>query len=116
VEDEKNLIIPLQAMLDEKGYTVISADDGLAAAKIYEERQNDIALVITDLGLPKMTGMELCKWIKKLNPGARIIIATGYLAPEMKLEFQKAGIQDILYKPYEARKVLKVVREVLDED
>ncbi|MCX6121958.1 MAG: PAS domain S-box protein [Ignavibacteriales bacterium] len=115
VEDELNLRIPLLKILSEKGYTVLSADNGMEGAKIYEDRNKDIALVITDLGLPKMSGMDLCKRIKLLNPSARIVVATGYLAPEIKLEFQKAGIQNILFKPYNAKKVLKVVRAVLDE-
>ena len=62
-----------------------------------------------------MTGMEECAQIKKLNPNARMIIATGYLDPEMKSEFLKAGIQHFLYKPYDLKKVLKEIREVLDE-
>jgi FixJ family two-component response regulator len=71
--------------------------------------------VITDLGLPKMTGMEECTQIKKLNPRARIIVATGYLDAGMKSEFLKTGIQHFLYKPYDLKQVLKVIREVIDE-
>ncbi len=115
VEDEEHLMGPLQTSLVERGYTVLPAFDGLAAVKIYEERQNEIALVLTDLGLPTMTGIELCKRIKQLNPSAQIIVATGYLNPEIKLEFLKTGIQHFLFKPYDLEKVLKTVREVLDE-
>ena len=115
VEDEETLMMSLQMVLIEKGYKVLSAEDGLRALKIYQERKNDIALVLTDLGLPKMNGMEECVQIRKLNPNARMILATGYLDPEMKSEFLKAGIQHFLYKPYDLKKVLKVVREVLDE-
>jgi len=114
VEDELNLRMSLLGLLSEKGYTVLSADNGLAAAEIYEKRSNDIALIITDFGLPKMTGMELCKRIRQLNPIARIILTTGYLDPEMKTEFLKVGIQYFLLKPYNAKKVLRLVREVLD--
>jgi PAS domain S-box-containing protein len=115
VEDEEMLLMSLQMALIEKGYTVLSAKDGLKALKIYQERKNDIALVLTDLGLPNITGLEVCQRIKKINPNAHIILATGFLDPEMKSEFLKAGIQHFLYKPYDLRKVLKEVREVLDE-
>jgi PAS domain S-box-containing protein len=115
VEDEEMLMMSLRMVLVEKGYKVLSAEDGLTALKIYQERKNDIALVLTDLGLPTITGMEVCQRIKKINPNERMVVATGYLDPEMKSEFLKAGIQHFLYKPYDLRKVLKVVREVLDE-
>jgi CheY-like chemotaxis protein len=115
VEDEENLIMPLLTVLVEKGYNVLSAGDGLTALKIYQKRKNDIALVLTDLGLPKMTGLEVCQRIKKIKPTEHIILATGFLDLQMKSEFLKAGIQHFLYKPYDLIKVLKEVREVLDE-
>jgi response regulator RpfG family c-di-GMP phosphodiesterase len=114
VEDEEMLMMSLQMVLVEKGYNVLSAGDGLTALKIYQERENDIALVLTDLGLPTMTGLEVCQRIKKINPNERMVVATGYLDPGMKSEFLKAGIQHFLYKPYDLKQVLKVVREVLD--
>ena len=116
VEDEEMLMMTLQMLLVEKGYTVLSAEDGLTAVNIYKERKKEIALVITDLGLPKMTGMEECTQIKILNPRARIIVATGYLDSGMKSEFLKTGIQHFLYKPYDLKQVLKVIREVIDEN
>jgi len=115
VEDEEMLLMSLQMVLVEKGYKVLSAVDGLKALKIYQERKNDIALVLTDLGLPSISGLEVCQRIKKINPNEHMILATGYLDPGMKSEFLKAGIQQFLYKPYDLKKVLKVVRGVLDK-
>ena len=115
VEDEEMLRISLQMVLMEKGYKVLSAGDGVAALKIYQEKKNEIALVLTDLGLPNMTGLEMCQRIKKINPNERLILATGFLDPDTKSEFLKAGIQQFLYKPYDLTKVLYVVREVLDK-
>ena len=114
-EDEEMLRMPLQMVLIEKGYKVLSVKDGFEAVNTYKERMKEIALVLTDLGLPRMTGMEECVQIKKINPNARMIVATGFLDPEMKSEFLKAGIQHFLLKPYDIKKVLKMVREVLDE-
>ena len=115
VEDEEMLMMTLQTVLGEKGYKVLSAGDGLAAVNIYKERKKEIALVITDLGLPNISGVEECAQIRKINPYARIIVATGYLDPGMKSEFLKARIQHFLYKPYDLKQVLKEIREVLDK-
>jgi two-component system, cell cycle sensor histidine kinase and response regulator CckA len=115
VEDEEMLIMSLQMVLVEKGYNVLPARDGLEALKIYQENKNDIALVLTDLGLPTISGLEVCQRIKKIKSNERVILATGYLDPEMKSEFLKAGIQHFLYKPYDLKIVLREVRNVLDE-
>jgi len=113
VEDEELLMTSLQMMLVEKGYKVISAGDGLEAVNIYKERQKDIALVLTDLGLPKITGLDECTQIKKINSDARIVVATGFLDPVIKSEFLKVKVQHFIYKPYDLKQVLKVIREVL---
>jgi two-component system, cell cycle sensor histidine kinase and response regulator CckA len=115
VEDEEMLMMSLQMLLVEKGYNVLPARDGMEALKIYQENKNGIALVLTDLGLPAITGLEVCQRIKKIKSNERVILATGYLDPDMKAELLEAGIQNILYKPYDLKRVLKVVREVLDE-
>jgi nitrogen-specific signal transduction histidine kinase len=114
VEDEEMLAIPLQMALVDKGYKVLVAGDGFAALKIYQERKNDIALVLTDLGLPTISGLEVCNQIKQINPNVRVILATGFLDPEVKAKFLKAGIEHFLYKPYDLSKVLKEIRIVLD--
>jgi two-component system cell cycle sensor histidine kinase/response regulator CckA len=115
VEDEEMLLMSLRMVLVEKGYKVISAGDGQTALKIYQERKDDIALVLTDLGLPNISGLEVCQRIKTINPNERMILVSGFLDPEMKAEFLNAGIQHFLYKPYDLTKVLKEVREVLDK-
>ena len=115
VEDEEMLLMSLQMILIEKGYKVLSSKDGLTALKIYQEKKKDISLVLTDLGLPNITGLEVCKRIKEINPDENLILATGFLDPEMKTEFLKAGIEHFLYKPYDLTKVLRIVRDVLDK-
>jgi two-component system cell cycle sensor histidine kinase/response regulator CckA len=114
VEDEETLMMSLRMVLEEKGYIVLSVGDGLEAVETYQENKKKIALVLTDLGLPTITGLEVSQRIKKINPNERIVLATGFLDPEMKAEFLKAGIEHFLYKPYDLRIVLKVIREVLD--
>lgn len=115
VEDEEMLMMSLQLALVEKGYSVITANDGLEALKIYQENKNEIALVITDLGLPTITGLEVCQRIKRIKSNEHMILATGFLDADTKSEFLKAGIKHFLYKPYDIKKVLKMIREVMNE-
>ncbi|MCX6121962.1 MAG: PAS domain S-box protein [Ignavibacteriales bacterium] len=115
VEDEETLMAFIQISLAAKGYTVLSAADGPEAVKIYRERQKEISMVFTDLGLPGMTGVEEINLIKKINPDVKIIVATGFLDPEMKSELLKAGVKKFILKPYTFEEILKLTREVLDE-
>ena len=115
VEDEEALMMSLQMVLVDKGYKVLSARDGFTALKIYQEKKNEIALVLTDLGLPNISGLEVCNKIKKINPNQHVILASGYIDPNMKSELLKTRIQHFLYKPYDLIKVLKEVRKVLGE-
>ncbi len=115
VEDEEMLLMSLQMVLVDKGYKVITAKDGLTALKIYQEKKKNISLVLTDLGLPNISGLEVCRQIKKINPNERMILATGFLDPEMKAKFLKEGIDNFLFKPYNLTNVLKIIREIIDK-
>ncbi|MBN1396497.1 MAG: response regulator, partial [Bacteroidetes bacterium] len=115
VEDEEALLTSLQMMLDEKGYKVLTAGDGLTAINIFKEKKNEIDLVVTDFGLPGMTGLEVSRQTKNIKPEQLVILATGYLDPEMKSELQRAGVMHFLFKPYDVVEVLKTVREVIDK-
>jgi len=115
VEDEETLMTFLQIGIAAKGYTVLSAIDGPEAVKTYRERHKEISMVFTDLGLPGMTGMEEINIIKKINPDVKIIVATGFLDPEMKSELLKAGVKKFIFKPYNFEEILILLRDVLDE-
>ena len=115
VEDEETLMTFLQIGIAAKGYTVLSAIDGPEAVKTYRERHKEISMVFTDLGLPGMTGMEEINIIKRINPDVKIIVATGFLDPELKSELLKAGVKKFIFKPYNFEEILILLRDVLDE-
>lgn len=114
VEDEQALLAPLELLLNAKGYTVLTANDGARALEIYKEHANTIALVMTDLGLPKISGLQICREMKMIHPDQNVILATGYLEPEMRDECLKSGISNFIFKPYEISDVLKAIRKILD--
>jgi CheY-like chemotaxis protein len=114
VEDETSLRTLLTELLQMHGYTVITATDGIEALEIYTARQSMIAVVISDMGLPRLSGEELVMKIKELNPCARIIIATGYLEPHQRSKLLLAGVKAFVPKPYHGTSLLRTMREVLD--
>jgi CheY-like chemotaxis protein len=114
VEDEMALMELLKNLLQNKGYTVLTATDGLEAVELYTRNKDTIHLVLSDHGLPKLSGSEVFKRMKQLNPKVKAILASGYIEPNQKSEIFKSGIKDFVQKPYDPQEVLRKVREVLD--
>lgn len=114
VEDEETLRNMLHVFLENKGYTVFNAKDGEEAIAVYKERQQEIDLVVTDMGLPKISGVEEYKILRQINPEVRVICASGFFEPHIKSELLKLGVKAFVQKPYESNEIARVVREVLN--
>jgi CheY-like chemotaxis protein len=96
VEDEKLLIEMIHFLLVSKGYKVLIAHDGAEAIAVYKKHKEEIALVLTDLDLPLMTGIEEFMKLKEIDPGVKVIFISGFFDPDVKSELLKAGADDIL--------------------
>jgi len=114
IEDEESIVELMTAVLDSQGYKVIVATDGLMGVEEYGKASSKIDLVISDMGLPKLNGDEVFRRIRKINPQAKIILASGFLDPAQKSELYKVGLAQFIQKPYLPTEALKIIREVLD--
>lgn len=115
VDDEVSLAVPLEIGLNYKGYTVLVACNGCEALEIFKKKKREIAVVLTDYEMPKMNGLEVCRQINSLNPDTHKILATGFLEPEIKVEFLKVGVKYFLFKPFDITVVLKIIRQALEK-
>ncbi len=114
VEDEEMLIDLLQTFLEENGFRVFQARDGEEAVRVYEKNRNDIDVVLSDMGLPKMGGWEAFQKMKEINPDVKSILASGYLDPVLRAEMIRAGAVDFIQKPYVPEIILERIREIID--
>jgi len=114
VEDEEMLRDLAMLSLKGKGYHVIGASDGEEAIRIYWERYNKVALVVSDMGLPKLDGYSVFNELKRINPKVKFVIASGYLDPALKSEILKSGVKEFIQKPYVPNDLLVKIRTVLD--
>ena len=115
VEDEEMLRDLVSVLLEGKGYKVLEAEDGLKAIDTYKSHRNSIALVLSDMGLPKIGGTELFVKLQEIDPGVKVIFATGYVDPVQKSELLKSGASDVIHKPYVPEELLHRIREVIDQ-
>lgn len=114
VEDEDPLREFVQSLLQGRGYSVITARDGDDAIRQYSSHATEVDLVLTDMGLPRMDGLQVVRNLRALNPSLKIILATGYLQPTIKAEMEKAGVFEYVQKPFSAEQLLRVIRSCLD--
>lgn len=116
IEDEEMIMEMMQEILVSNGYRVLTAADGQQGIEMYQSHEKEIAVVLSDLGLPVINGQEVFRRIRQINPGAKIILASGYIDPELKSEMCKAGASHFIQKPYSSNEVLQKIREVLSTD
>lgn len=114
IEDEEMLRDLLQTLLESKGYRVLTAEDGNKGVELYRAHREGIDAVITDMGLPLLSGEEVFRSIRSINPQAKIILASGYLEPEVKADLMGQGANEFIQKPYTMSEILLKTRRVLD--
>jgi two-component system, cell cycle sensor histidine kinase and response regulator CckA len=114
VEDEELLLESVHHLLESKGYKVYVAQDGKEAVKLFREHKQNIDLVLTDLGLPGISGKEEFAKLKEINLEVKVIMASGFFEPDVKSELLKAGVKGFIQKPYVPDEILRIIRFVLD--
>ncbi len=111
VEDDQRVAELIKRGLEENGFSVTLAYDGLSGNKLIHQNRYD--LIITDVILPKIDGLDLCKLIKENNPDLPIIMLTALGTTDDKVEGFDAGADDYLVKPFEMRELLARIRVLL---
>jgi CheY-like chemotaxis protein len=114
VEDEETLLELLESAFLEKGYRVFIAQDGVKGLEAYREHMNEIAIVVTDFGLPKADGAALLRSLQSLNPAVKVVVASGYFEPHVRAELIRLGVRALVAKPYGLSELLAIVRKVID--
>ena len=111
IEDDQRVAELIQRGLEEQDFAATLAYDGLSGKKL--ALQNHYDLIITDIILPKMDGLDLCKQIRERKPDMRIIMLTALGTTDDKVEGFDAGADDYLVKPFEMRELLARIRALL---
>ncbi len=113
VDDEEFLRMILTDLLVELGHGVIQASNGIEALKIYRDKKDEIDLVILDILMPFMDGIEVLKEIRKINEGVKVVLTSGIFS-ERKIEDLISGEKNVEYiqKPYNLAEIERVIRNL----
>ncbi len=111
VDDEEVIRTTVSHFLEEFGYDVLLARDGREALEVYRADVNRIDLVILDMIMPRMNGRDAFLAIRELNPGAKVILASGFVDNMKAAEMESKGLLGIIKKPYFRAELSKIVAE-----
>lgn len=115
VEDEPGLRELLFEVLRDNGYHVLTAEDGQGALDIFMENKS-VQLVISDIGLPNVGGLDLFVQLRKSNPNVKVVLASGFVDESDRKKMIEAGVDMFIQKPYSPMDILRKIRELLDDN
>jgi CheY-like chemotaxis protein len=114
VDDEEPIREMAQRTLERYGYRVLLAAHGAEAVSLYKPRQNEIDVVVTDMTMPVMDGLDTIMALKTVNPGVKIIGTSGLPSHNGVAKARDAGVRHFISKPYTAETMLNTLHEVLN--
>ena len=112
VDDESQIVSTVSEALVQSGFAVLSASSGEEALKVYGENQARVALVVLDLGMPGMGGKACLRELRRINPQARVLVASGYATDTQAQEVLREGASAFLPKPYRLDQLLDAVGQI----
>jgi two-component system response regulator PilR (NtrC family) len=112
VDDDAGVRELLEIMLTREGYSVVSEGDGVKGLNRCKKERFD--LVLTDLKMPKMDGLEFLKSVKELSPGTQVILITAYATGETAVRAMKEGAYDYVEKDFDVDDLKRLIREALE--
>jgi PAS domain S-box-containing protein len=115
VDDEPSIIQVGISVFKNFGYNVIPAYNGEEALELYKQNSDKIDIIITDLTMPKMSGIQLSKEVLALNPKAKIVLCSGFASSQIIKSLKEIGVKEFLQKPLVASYLLNSIRRILDE-
>jgi len=116
VDDERQILEAGRRFLTHLGYRVTALTSSLEAREVFRSRPQDFDLVITDLNMPLITGLDLAADIAKIRPDLPIILYSGYcesVSPEI---VSQSGIREIIKKPANIANLAGIIRRLLDSE
>jgi two-component system, cell cycle sensor histidine kinase and response regulator CckA len=115
VDDEAMVRDIGQAILQQAGYRVLVAQDGHQAVEMYRQEREQIHLIVLDLTMPRLSGRDTLRELRRLDPRVRVLLASGYSEALENLSGGD-GVVGFIPKPYRQKELLGTVRAALDRE
>ena len=114
VDDEIMIMDISKRILESLGYHVVARTNAIEALEAFKNNPDSFDLVVTDMIMPKMSGLDLAGKIRELRPDIPVVLCTGYSININEEQVLRQGLRDIIYKPILRRDMAVIVRKTLD--
>lgn len=114
VDDHETIWDFLIEALQELGYSVLLAENGLDAIEIYSQNPNEIDLVLLDMVMPKAGGHHTFLKLKELDPNVKVLLSSGFVCEDEVRDLLNLGANGFLPKPHRLPAVATAIRKILD--
>ena len=111
VDDEPAILAVMRIALEKSGFQVVVAGNGAEALAKFEVMHDKIRVLITDMAMPGMNGLDLIRTIRELNDTVEIVATTGMTTMDQMQAIREAGVIHVLSKPCGSRQLLEMVRK-----
>ena len=116
VEDEETVKTTVARMLEQVGYTVVTAETATRAEELFKEEKGNFDLLFTDTILPDRSGLELISTIRKEEPDLKVLLGSGYTGDRVRRDVIKDHKYPFLQKPYEMGEMLETIKKIITSD
>jgi two-component system cell cycle sensor histidine kinase/response regulator CckA len=114
VDDEAQLRRSAARILNASGFETLLAANGREAITVFEQRGDSIDAVLLDMAMPELGGKQTYAELRRLCPGVRVILSSGYDEAEARHRVESPGLAGFLQKPYSAAELVSCLRNVLE--
>jgi len=115
-EDEPEVLNLAVTLLEDKGYTILTAVDGEEAIEVFNQEGDGIDLIILDVVMPKLGGHQVLEIVRKTKPSLPVLLTTGYSPGKFQMGDDSANRVKMIQKPYDPSQLFQSVRELIDRE
>lgn len=116
IDDDTNILLNLKEILTDLGYNVITASGGREGTEIFMNKQHEIDLVICDIIMPEINGVETIKLLKEIKNDVRIIISSGFQEEDTTGIINDTGVQGFIQKPFRMNELSRMLHDILSAE
>jgi CheY-like chemotaxis protein len=114
IDDEESIVRMLTDVLSHNGYTVVSETSANEGIKLFEKKKDDVDLVLLDIIMPELNGVDVLGELKKINPDIKVLLASGYNKMDQNEDLIEKGASGFISKPFRIFELLKRIRGLLE--
>jgi CheY-like chemotaxis protein len=113
VDDEEDVREVLKLHLEGENYSTLEAEDGDEAIKVLRKEMTNVAVILCDIRMPKVDGIECIDYLRREAPSIPIVVVTAYPDTDLAVDLMKKGVKDYLVKPVDKEKLVSTVKKLV---